>query len=108
MKGFSLTRNFVIRLLLVLIVLAMLVGLTYTAVAEPIKRTSLTGAISILCPQWEAKGCTRDTATMSVDFEGSSTTLEDLCALDYDSSTSGFTTPGVYEHCVNECKFCPI
>ncbi|MBR9682220.1 MAG: hypothetical protein GOV02_00960 [Candidatus Aenigmarchaeota archaeon] len=101
MKGFELERSFMIKLLIILIVLAVLVGMAFTIIKPAAEGQSIKVAISRLCPTWVAKGCAESDVQ---DIQNDEFTLAELCQSDFKSTV---WNTQVYQHCKKQCLGCP-
>lgn len=107
MKGFTLERDLVIKIVLVVAVLAVIAGLVFTIIQPNAKDMSLKTSIARLCPQWIAKNCDMNSAyndLMIDDYRS----LAALCSNDFGAKiTDWFNAAGAYEHCKSLCIACP-
>lgn len=102
MKGFTLTRDFLIKLIIVIVVMAVIIGMVAVFIRPATEETSLRVQIQRLCANWVSKSCDMNEAAFIFVNDGSS--LAALCQKDFKSSAWDVPT---WEHCKSICLGCP-
>ena len=113
MKGFTLSRDFFIKLIAVIMVLGLFFGIVFVLLLPSVEKQSVGVALQRLCPEWVARGCTKDAAEreLTTDYEGDTLYLYNLCLLDFGAGPNEISqwdkVGGAYDHCLQQCIGCP-
>jgi len=102
MKGFTLSRDFLIKIIIVIVVMAVIIGMVAVFIRPAAEEQSLRVQIQRLCSNWIAKGCDMDEALLI--YNSDSRSLAGLCQEDFKSSAWDVSS---WEHCKSLCIGCP-
>jgi len=106
MKGLTIERDSIIKVLLAIFTLLIIFGFIVFFILPNIGNVSAKVYITQLCPDWTKEGCSAESAgIIKIKVNNEDVSLAQLCTKEYNVDESDFND--IWENCKKLCMGCP-